>query len=454
MEKYDLIVIGGGPTGYNGAEYASKKGMKVLLAEQGELGGTCLNVGCIPTKALLYAAKTFEYVKGGDVDYGITCEKPTLLHDLVVDKKDEMVRTLVKGIETRLRKNKIKVVKGKAAIYKSDQGVQVQVAGEIFYGKNLLIATGSSPSIPPITGVREGVEKGFVITSNEVLELRELPRHLVIVGAGVIGFEMAAYFQEAGTQVTIVEMMDKVLGSCDREVSSLIQKKMERKGVKIYLSSSVTAISNGTVSFTRGGEKVCVQCDKVLMAVGRKANINIQGLGEMGIAVAGEVITVDDQCKTNLANVFAAGDVIGKISLAHVGYREGEVAVNNMSGQKDVMDYSAISCVVYTNPEAAFVGLTEEEAGQEGYEIQVKKVSINFSGRHVIEHGMDDGICKLIIDKKKGVIIGAAILSAYASEYIYSLALMIQNKIPIDSIRKTVFPHPTVCEIIREALME
>lgn len=454
MEEYDLIVIGGGPTGYNSAEYASKKGMKVLLAEKAVLGGTCLNVGCIPTKAFLYAAKTFGYVKGGDVDYGITCENPMLLHNMVVDKKDEMIQILVKGVETRLKKNKIKVVKGTASICKSEHGVQVRAAGETFHGKYILIATGSSPGIPPITGVRKGMEDGFVITSNEVLELREVPRHLVIVGAGVIGFEMAAYFQEAGSQVTIVEMLDKVLGACDREISSLLQKRMERKGVKIYLSSHVTSISKGAISFIKGGEEQCMECDKVLMAVGRKANLNIQGLEETGIAVAGGVITVDDQCKTNLANVYAAGDVIGKISLAHVGYREGEVAVNSMLGEKDTMEYSAISSVVYTNPEAAFVGLNEEEARQNGYEIQVKKVSINFSGRHVIEHGMDDGICKLVIDKKKGVIIGAAILSSYASEYIYSIALMIQNKIPVDSIKKTVFPHPTVCEIIREALME
>lgn len=454
MERYDLIVIGGGPAGYNSAEYASKKGMKVLLIEKEKLGGTCLNAGCIPTKAFLYATKTFDDVKGEGINYGISCGKPMFSHSLVIDKKNEMVQILAKGIENRLKKNKIKVVNGTASIQRSGDGVRVQAAGEACEGKYLLIATGSSPSIPPIKGVDQGLERGFIITSNEILDIRELPRRLMIVGAGVIGLEMAAYFQGAGAQVTVVETMDKVLGQCDREVSDMVQKNLEKKGVRFYLSSSVTAMESGTVYFIRDGEEKCVECDKVLMAVGRKANLNLLGLQEMGIETAKGVITVDDRCRTNVANVFAAGDVVGKISLAHVGYREGEVAVNTMCGEDDEMDYSAVCSVVYTNPEAAFVGLSEEEARQQGYKITVKKISINFSGRHVIEHGLDDGICKIVIDQKKGIMIGAAVMSAYASEYIYAAALMIQNKIPVESIKKTIFPHPTVCEIIREALME
>lgn len=454
MEAYDLIVIGGGPAGYNGAEYAAKQGMKVLLVERDQLGGTCLNVGCIPTKAFLYAAKTYHYAKGGDVDYGIQSEQSVFQHHAVISKKDEMVKTLVKGVEGRLRKHKIEVVRGEASLGKSGDRVWVRAAGKEYIAKKILIATGSAPSIPPIGGINEAVKSGFLVTSNEVLSMAELPRHLIIVGGGVIGFEMAAYFREAGVKVTVIEMSDKVLGACDQEVSSLLQKKLEAQGVVFYLGAKVIKVNQDSIQFTDGTKEQVISCDKLLMAAGRRANIDISGLRELGVSVEKGVIVVDDCCRTNVANVYAAGDVIGKVTLAHVGYREGEVAVNHMLGQSDRIDYSAICSVVYTNPEAAFVGITEKEAKEAGFVYDVKKISINFSGRHVIERGMDEGLCKLIIDRKKNIIIGASLMSAYASEYIYALALMIQNKLPIDSIKKTVFPHPTVCEIIREALME
>lgn len=454
MEGYDLIVIGGGPAGYNAAEYAAKQGMKVMLIERSSLGGTCLNVGCIPTKAFLYAAKTYHYAKGGDVDYGIQCGEPVFQHQAVVSKKNEMVKTLVKGVEGRLRKNKIDVIQGEASLGRSGDKACVRVAGKVYSAKKVLIATGSVPAIPPIDGADEAVKSGFLVTSNEILSLTGLPEHLVIVGGGVIGFEMAAYFQEVGVKVTVIEMLDKVLGSCDREVSVLLQKKLEAQGVVFYMGARVLKVNQGSVVFANGTGEQELACGKILMAAGRKANIDIAGLSELGVAVEKGVIMVDDCCRTNVANVYAAGDVVGKVALAHVGYREGEVAVNHMLGKPDRMDYSAISSVVYTNPEAAFVGMTEDEAKAAGLSYKVKKISINYSGRHVIEHGMAEGLCKLVIDRKKDIIIGAALISAYASEYIYALALMIQNKLPVESIKKTVFPHPTVCEIIREALME
>jgi dihydrolipoamide dehydrogenase len=453
MSQYDLVVIGGGPAGYNSAEYASKNGLKVLLAEKNKLGGTCLNRGCIPTKTFLYASKIYHYANGAGKSYGVTDNGAALDHTAVVRKKDEVVGTLVQGIAGGLRREKVKVIEGEASITKNNGDLTVTVGSESYTAKNIILATGSSPFVPPIEGIKDELAKGRAVTSDEILDMEEVPEKLTIVGGGVIGFEMAAYFNEAGSKVTVVEMLDKVLGPNDREVSQLLQKEMEKKGIVFHLSSTVKAIKDGVVTFTKDGQDQTVEYDKVLMSVGRKANISINGLDTCGVQLERGTVVVNEQCKTTAAGIYAIGDVNGKITLAHVAYREGEVAVNTILGKKDAMSYDAICGVVYTNPEAAFVGMSEEQAKAAGIEYTVKKVSINFSGRHVVEHGMSEGICKIIIDKNKNIVIGAAIMSAYASEYIYSLALMIENRIPVSSIRKTVFPHPTVCEIIREALL-
>lgn len=452
MREFDVIVIGGGPAGYNSAEYAAHHGQSVLLIEKKNLGGTCLNAGCIPTKTLLYAAKVYHYASGAGIPYGVTAKEAALDHETAVRKKNEVVKTLVQGVAGGLRRKKVQVVSGTAKLSKENGVLIVSTENESFTGKNVIIAAGSSPVLPPIEGVREEMEKGTVMTSDEILDMTEIPKKLLIVGGGVIGFEMAAYFQEAGSKVTVIEMMDKVLGPNDREISLLLQQELEKRGVTFDLSSSVTKISNGVVTFTKNGKVDVAAYDKALMCVGRRADSNIEGLAELGVEIERGAIVTDAQMRTNVPNVYAVGDVNGKMMLAHVGYREGEVAVNTILGKPDAMSYDAVCGVVYTSPEAAFVGLSQEQAEEAGIPYTIKKVSINFSGRHVAENGMSNGICKIIIDTEKNVIVGAALMSSYASEYIYSLALMIENKIPIERIQRTIFPHPTVCEVIREAL--
>lgn len=453
MKEYDLIVVGGGPAGYNSAEYAAHRGLSVLLAEKENLGGTCLNAGCVPTKTLLYASKLYHYASGAGTAYGVTAENAKLEHAQAVEKKNEVVRTLVQGVASGLRRSKVQVVNGEAKLGRKDGKLLVTVGEETYTGRNLILATGSCPAVPPIEGVKEGIASGEILTSTELLDLRELPKKLVIVGGGVIGFEMAAYFREAGSEVTVVEMLDKVLGPNDREVSALLQKEMEKKGVVFHLSAAVTQIKDGVVTFLKNGKEETVPYDKVLMCVGRRPNSRIDGLAELGVELNRGAVATDEHMRTNVPNVYAIGDVNGKVMLAHVGYREGEAAVNHILGKKDAMSYDAVCGVVYTTPEAAFVGLSEEQAKAAGLSYTVKKASINFSGRHVAENGMSDGLCKLIIDTKKDIIVGAALMSSYASEYVYALALMIENKIPVESVLRTVFPHPTVCEIIREALL-
>lgn len=452
MQEFDVIVIGGGPAGYNSAEYAAHHGKSVLLVEKKNLGGTCLNVGCIPTKTFLYASKVYHYANGAGEPYGVTAREVSLDHAVVVQKKNEVVKTLVQGVAGGLRRKKVRVVNGTARLSKENGALIVSTENESFIGKNIIIASGSSPVVPPIEGVKEELEKGTVMTSDEILDMTEIPKKLLIVGGGVIGFEMAAYFQEAGSKVTVIEMMDKVLGPNDREVSLLLQQELEKKGVTFYLSSGVTKVANGVVTFTRDGKIDVAAYDKALMCVGRRPNSNIEGLADLGVQVERGAVVTDAQMRTSVPGVYAIGDVNGKVMLAHVGYREGEVAVNTILGKQDAMSYDAVCGVVYTSPEAAFVGMSEEQAKEAGIPYTIKKVSINFSGRHVAENGMSNGICKIIIDTQKDVIAGAALMSSYASEYIYSLALMIENKIPLESIKRTIFPHPTVCEVIREAL--
>lgn len=454
MQEFDVIVVGGGPAGYNCAEYAAHHGKSVLLVEKKNLGGTCLNVGCIPTKTFLYASKMYHYADGAGADYGVTVDGDVRIDQAaVVRKKDEVVKTLVQGVAAGLRRAKVKVVNGTGKVGRKDGRLLVTVDGEEYTAADLILATGSSPVIPPIEGVKEGLADGTVMTSDEILDMTEVPAKLLIVGGGVIGFEMAAYFQEIGSKVTVIEMLDKVLGPNDREVSALLQQEMEKKGVTFYLSSSVKKVSEGVVTFEKDGRIDVAAYDKALMCVGRRANSNIEGLEELGVQVERGAIVTNEYMQTNVPHVYAIGDVNGKVMLAHVGYREGETAVNHILGREDAMSYDAICGVVYTNPEAAFVGMSEEQAKASGRPYKVKKVSINFSGRHVAENGMSNGLCKLILDAEKNTLIGAALMSSYASEYIYSLALMIDLQVPVDRILRTVFPHPTVCEVIREALL-
>lgn len=454
MQEFDVIVVGGGPAGYNCAEYAAHHGKSVMLVEKKNLGGTCLNVGCIPTKTFLYASKMYHYASGSGAAYGVTVDGDvTVDQAAVVKKKDEVVKTLVQGVGAGLRRAKVKVVNGTGKIGKMDGKLTVTVGEETYAATDLILATGSSPAVPPIEGVKEGMADGTVMTSDEILDMTEIPAKLLIVGGGVIGFEMAAYFQEVGSKVTVIEMLDKVLGPNDREVSQLLQKEMEKKGVTFYLSSSVKKVSGGVVTFEKDGKIDVAAYDKALMCVGRRANSSIEGLEELGVQVERGAIVTDEHMQTNVPHVYAVGDVNGKVMLAHVGYREGEVAVNHILGKEDAMSYDAISGVVYTNPEAAFVGMSEEQAKASGVPYKVKKASINMSGRHIAENGLSSGLCKLIVNTEKNTLIGAALMSSYASEYIYSLALMIDLQVPVDRILRTVFPHPTVCEVIRETLL-
>ena len=451
---FDLIVIGGGPAGYLAAERAGHAGLKVVLFEKNSLGGVCLNEGCIPSKALLNSAKLYEHALHSE-KYGVTVEGAKLDQKAVVARRGKVVKTLVSGVGAKMKGAGVTVVKENAVIKgRVEGGFCVTAGGKDYEGAKMIICSGSSAVVPPIPGVRENIG-GFVVTNREVLELPEVPKNFVVIGGGVIGLEMVAYYATAGAKVTVVEMLDHIAGPTDREISTLLQKELEKKGVTFLLSHKCLAVEEGKViAEAPDGSKVEIPADKVLLSIGRRANIQGIGLENIGVETNRAGIIVDEQGRTNIDGVFAAGDCNGHVMLAHTAYREAEVCVNTILGKKDVMCYHANPSVIYTQPEIAACGLTEEEAKAQGVDYEVKKLSMRYSGRFVAENEGGDGLCKILVDKKHRNIIGVHMIGNYSSEIIWGAAEMIELELRVKDAKEIIFPHPTVSEIIRETLWE
>lgn len=425
---YDLIVLGGGPAGYLAAERAAQGGLSVCLFEKRAVGGVCLNEGCIPSKTLLHSAKLYDYAKGGASKYGVRSENTSLDYPAVIKRKDKVVKTLVAGVETTLKGLNVEIVREEASIEGRNADGTFTVGGQRC--KNLLIATGSEPVMPPIKGIET------CMTNREILALTEIPKTLAIIGGGVIGLEMASVFNSAGSAVTVYEMLDKIAGPTDREISAMLQKSYEKKGVKFMLGAAVKDVAE-------------LGAEKTLCSVGRRAVTKGIGLENIGVITERGAIVTDEQMKTNIPGVFAAGDVNGKSMLAHTAYREAEVAVNTILGKRDRMAYDAIPSVIYTNPEAAGCGETLESALTKGIDAREVKLSMRYSGRFLAENEGGDGICKLVLSGER--VIGVHMLGNPSSEIISTAAAIIGREMPLEAVKKIVFPHPTVAEIIREA---
>ena len=452
---YDLAIIGGGPGGYVAAERAGAAGLKTVLFERKSLGGVCLNEGCIPTKTLLYSAKVYNYAVNGD-HYGVYAKEPSFNYGEIVSRKDKVVRKLVAGVKAAMKAGKIEVVAEQAMIKgRSAEGVTVIAADKEYVAKNLLVCTGSEAAVPPFPGLKEAGD--VIVTNREILSLKEQPKELVVIGGGVIGMEFAAFFSTLGTKVTVVEMLPKILGPLDDEISAMLQKIYAKRGIEFCLRCKVTGIEGNTVVYEDPEGKVCrVSGDKILVSVGRRANISGFGLENTGVEMllnrGGKPcgIKVDEHMRTNVPNIYAAGDVTGFSMLAHTASREGEVAVNNILGKQDHMRYEAIPGVVYTNPEVAGVGLTEEQAKASGKEYEVLKLPMAYSGRFVAENEGGEGICKIIVGKKHHEVLGMHMLGNPCSEIIHSACIAIEMEMTVEQLKEVVFPHPTVSEIIKE----
>lgn len=446
----DLAIIGGGPAGYVAAERAGAKGLSVILFEKKELGGVCLNEGCIPTKTLLYSAKAYDSAVHCD-KYGITVSNVTFDFGKIADRKNKVVKKLVGGVGAKMKAHKVEVIKGEAYIKgRSAEGIEITSGGQSYLAKNLLICTGSEAFVPPIPGVKEAGD--VVMTNREILALTERPESLVIVGGGVIGMEFASFYNSLGTKVTVIEMLDEILTGMDRQMSAMLRDMYAKKGIEFNLSSRVVELKGGEVLFEKDGERKSAKGDKVLISVGRRAVTAGFGLENLGVELLKGGIKVDEKMRTNVPNVFAAGDVTGFSLLAHTASREGEVVVNNLTGRNDIMRYNAIPGVVYTNPEIAGVGLTEEAAKAKNIAYRIASLPMAYAGRFVAENEGGNGMCKVIVGEKYGEILGVHMLGNPSSEMIYGACMAIEQEMTLKEMEEVVFPHPTVSEIFKETV--
>ena len=447
--KYDVAIIGGGPAGYTAAEKAAAGGLSTVLFEKNALGGVCLNEGCVPTKTLLYSAKVYDTIKHAQ-KYAIKAENPTFDFPKIIARTNKVVKKLTAGIRMKMTEHGVVVVNGEAEIKgrAADGTISIVCGEETYEAANLLLCTGSETVIPPIPGLAET----DYWTSREALQTKELPASLVIIGGGVIGMEFASFFNSMGTEVHVVEMLDKILGPMDKELSEMLQVEYAKRGIRFYLGHKVTAVHGGEVTVEKDGESFVIEGEKVLLSVGRRPVTKGFGLETLSPEPFRNGIKVNQYMQTSLPNVYACGDITAFSLLAHTAVSEAEVAVKHILGKVGAgMSYKAIPGVVYTNPEIAGVGKTEEELQAEGIPYIVKKLPMAFSGRFVAENEQGNGVCKLILSEDETVI-GAHLLGNPASELVVIAGIAIEKGMTAEELKSIVFPHPTVGEIIKEAL--
>ena len=444
--QYDLGIIGAGPAGYVAAIRAGQAGLKTVLFDKHYIGGVCLNEGCIPTKTLLHTAKLYSHARSGS-KYGLRINKVEVDMAALMKRKQKMVRKLVGGVKSQLKDSQVEVVMDQARISDSSlKKVTVEAGSHAYQCTHLLIATGSEPVYPPIPGLQQEQ----VYTSAEILQISELPEELTIIGGGVIGIEFADFFASMGTRVTVIEMLDEIIGVMDSEIAAMLRKELTRKGVDFKLGAQVTQMEGKTLTYRMQDKDYTHQAGQILLSVGRKPVLHIPGMNKLGLNYNNRGIETDAWCRTNIPNVYAAGDVNGYSLYAHTASREGEVAVNHILGRKDQMRYDAVPGVIYTNPEVASVGLTEEEARKQQIPVDVRQLPMAYAGRYVVENEGVNGVCKLVTGKTWGNILGVHMLGNSSSEIIATASMAIEEQLTLREFREMIFPHPTVSEIYKE----
>ena len=446
MPTHDLIILGGGPAGYTAAERAARGGLNTLLIEKRALGGVCLNEGCIPTKTLLYSAKIWHLTEDAK-KYGIEASADQFLMDKVNARKNKVVRKLVAGIKGKMTNAGVTVVTGEGEILAptTPQEYSVKVGEETYTAPRLLLASGSETFVPPIPGL-DTVEYW---TSREALESKELPKSIAIIGGGVIGMEFAAFYNRVGVEVHVIEMLPEILGGMDSEMGALLRAEYTKLGVKFYLQHKVTSVAPEGVTVEFEDNSFVIPTERILLSVGRRPVT--EKLSPLGIEMEGRGVKVDATMRTSLPGVYAAGDVTGYSLLAHTAVREAEVAVDNMLGKNAQMSYRAIPGIIYTQPEVAGVGMTEDQLKKEGISYRKHQLPMAFAGRFVAENEMANGVCKILIGEDD-TLLGAHMLGNPASELIIVIAVAIERGIKAHELASVVFPHPTVGEIIKETI--
>lgn len=444
--KYQLAIIGGGPAGYTAAEAAGKAGLSVILFEKSSLGGVCLNEGCIPTKTLLYSAKMYDHARQAS-KYGLGVQEVTFDLGKIVSRKSKIVRKLVLGIKARLQAYRVTVVSGEAQLVDNHT---ILSGGETYECEKLILCTGSDTVIPPIPGI----DSVNYWTHREALSNKEIPKSLVVIGGGVIGMEFASFFNSLGVKVTVIEMLPEILGGIDKEMAAALRTEYAKRGVVFLLQAKVTGILDKDgciyVNYDQEGEHATIVSDKLLVSTGRKPVMDGFGLENLPLKrTERNKIAVDEHLQTSVEGVYACGDLNGISLLAHTAVREAEVAVHHILGKADTMSYRAIPSVVYTNPEVASVGRSEEELADAGVVYRAIRLPMAYSGRFVAENEGANGLCKVLVDEKD-VILGVHILGNPASELIVQAGMMIEDGRTYTEWKRYVFPHPTVGEIFKE----
>jgi dihydrolipoamide dehydrogenase len=449
MYDYDLIVIGGGPGGYAAAIRASQLGLRTGLVEKGEMGGTCLNRGCIPTKSLLHSAELYQQAKHGK-EFGVISKEVSFDYNIAASRKDAVVKQLRSGVEYLVKKNGCRIFQGEGTIKDAHT---VEVSGKDackMTTDKILIATGSQPSRPPVPGI----DRATVLDSDAVLGLKECPDSIVIIGGGVIGVEFATVFNSLGSKVTIIEMTDSLVPGVDAEISTILRQSLEKKGVFIHTGSKVLSIRQGPGSictFDKAGKEMTIDASAVIVAAGRKPLSVGIGIEKVGVSVERGFIKVNDRMETNVQGIYAIGDVTGKAMLAHVATAQGLVAASNAAGINKKMDYNIIPSCIYTSPEIAAVGMTGEEAVKKGIDIKIGRFPISVNGKSMIM-GEREGLAKVISDAETGEILGAHIIGPRATDMITEISLAMKLESTAEELADTIHPHPTVSEVIMEAV--
>ena len=451
MNAFDLTVLGSGPGGYVAAIRAAQLGMKVAIVEREELGGVCLNWGCIPTKALLRIAENYEFIQHAD-DWGFSLGKVDIDWEKVIAKSRGAAGKLSKGVAHLMKKNKITVVPGHGKFVTANRLAVTTAEGtQEISTKHTIIATGASPATIP--GVELDGER--VIASREAMILEELPASMTIIGAGAIGLEFAYFYAAFGTKVTIVEYMDRLLPTGDADICQTLERGFKKHGVKFHTSSKVKGVTRSgnstTTTFEKNDKEHKVESDVTLVAVGVRGNTVNCGLETIGVEVDRSFVKADEFCRTNVGSVYAIGDVIGQPALAHVASAEALVAVDHIHGKTpQPIDYTNIPACIYCHPQVGSVGLTEAEAREKGYEVEIGRFPFAANGKSVAV-GDTEGFVKIIGDKRFGEILGAHIIGAEATELIGELALAKSMELTVHDIHNTIHAHPTLSESVMEA---
>jgi dihydrolipoamide dehydrogenase len=450
---YDVAIIGSGPGGYVAAIRAGQLGLRTALIERGYLGGTCLNVGCIPTKAMLGSVAALETARRGR-EFGFVASEVTPDYAGMVKRRDRIVEQLRGGVGQLLKGAGVTVLQGTGRIVSP---TEVEVAREggadRVHARHLLLATGSVPARAPIPGA----DLSGVVVSDDLMALTDVPASMVVIGAGAVGLEWGDIYRGLGTEVTVLEMMPQVLPSADAETAAEMQKSLSRKGIRVHVGARVEKIDRGgaglAVQFTteKGGQTV--EAQYVLLATGRRAYTEGLGLEAIGLETQRGVIPVDDRMRTAVANVYAIGDCIGNYMLAHVASKEGEIAVENIAGHEARMDYRAVPSCVYTHPEVAMVGLTEEEARERHDDVRVGRFPFRILGK-ALAAGEREGFVKIISDDRYGEILGVHMIGSHVTDLIAEAVLAMQMEGTVEDLFHAIHAHPTLPEAVMEASLD